>query len=262
MLAPKFLALAAAASASLVLANDAQLPLGVNNFNVASLNTAQRESLLLELFDAMDIEQAMTLTGHGEELLENRLRLVRVFGESEAHWMTEADKLRLKRAGKDFEDLTETPDLGKLNAQRASQLYDKPPVSKLSAEDKEDVRRIWEGITDKHLRADIEKLTSFWNRNAYSNWGKLSSEWVQGHVTEILAGATKKVKTTVTAFPHSFPQSSVIAHIEAAGDDTAEKKLVIIGAHQDSLNYRMPFFRSPVRPTSASFSPSCVANVK
>lgn len=38
-------------------------------------------------------------------------RLIHVFGEAEAEWMTEGDKLRLRRQGKKFRDITDHQEL-------------------------------------------------------------------------------------------------------------------------------------------------------
>lgn len=46
-----------------------------------------------------------------EQLAERRL--LRVFGESSAQWMTEGDKMRLKRQGKQFTDITDHEDFYK-----------------------------------------------------------------------------------------------------------------------------------------------------
>ncbi|KAH7105994.1 Zn-dependent exopeptidase [Auriculariales sp. MPI-PUGE-AT-0066] len=247
MLAPKSLGLLVATCASIYCARayDAQLPLTggfAGRLDVVSLSAQEQEALLQELYANMDVVDLMHMTGHGAGLDDERL--VHMFGEDEARWMTEGDKLRLKKAGYYFADITETPNLGQLNAQRPSQLYSAPLLSTMTDSGRKDIRRMFTGLGDKHLRADIEKLTSFWNRNAYSNWGKLSSEWVLEHVKGIVSGASK-LNTDVRQFAHKFPQSSVIAHLEGADDETANKTLVIIGAHQDSLNYAMPYHRAP-----------------
>lgn len=53
-------------------------------------------------------------------------RLLHVFGEAEAEWMTEGDKLRLRRQGKKFRDITDHQELYKdsvnVQAGKASKL--------------------------------------------------------------------------------------------------------------------------------------------
>jgi len=52
---------------------------------------------------------------------------------------------------------------------------------------------------------------------------------------------------TRSEFSHKFVQNSIIASIEASDDTTKteDKELIILSAHQDSLNYRLPFYRAP-----------------
>ncbi|TRM57458.1 hypothetical protein BD626DRAFT_412021 [Schizophyllum amplum] len=161
--------------------------------------------------------------------------------------MTEGDKFRLKQQGLEFIDITEHPNLGQLNAQRASRFVS--PEPRLSAQSSGAVNALLAGeITTDHMRTDIVKLSSFWTRSYRSNWGLLSSNWVFDHVSSILAAKpSDKTKVSVTKFPHKFVQNSVILRLEAADDTTpeAEKEVVIVGAHQDSLNYKLPFFRAP-----------------
>ena len=98
--------------------------------------------------------------------------------------MTEGDKLRLKQQGLEFMDITEHPSLGALNAQRPQRFVN--PEPKLSAQSSDAIRALLAGeITSDHLRADITKLSSFWNRSYRSNWGLLSSNWVFDHVSSV-----------------------------------------------------------------------------
>ncbi|KAH7106739.1 Zn-dependent exopeptidase [Auriculariales sp. MPI-PUGE-AT-0066] len=215
----------------------AQQPL----YNVQSMTAAQRESLMLDLWSEMDVVDLMHLTGHGDGLDEKRL--VDVFGESAPRWMTEGDKLRLKRLGTAFMDITDHEDLGRVNAMRPSQLHSAPV--ELSNDDtvKKTIEKLFEPLDDSHLRADIKELTAFYNRNYKSDNGRKSSDWVFDHVSSIVSKST--LKTSVTKFAHSFAQSSVVARLEDPLDDTKDKPVIIIGGHADSLNYLLPWYRAP-----------------
>lgn len=241
-------AFAAFAAAATVVAQDAQLPLtktpGV--LDVRAMSAAQRETLMLDIWASMDVVDLMRITGNDYGLDEQRL--VHIFDEDEPRFMTEGDKLRLKRAGRSFMDITEHTDLGALNAQRPSQLHSSRALSPmLPPSDKERLRAAMEVLDEQNLRDDIATLSSFWNRNYRSEWGRKSSHWIFKHVQGILnvTNADSKLRTSVRKFPHKFPQSSIIARIEAVDDDAEDKHLIIVGAHQDSLNYRMPFYRAP-----------------
>ncbi|KZV80603.1 Zn-dependent exopeptidase [Exidia glandulosa HHB12029] len=209
------------------------------------MSPTQREALMLDIWRSMDIVDLMRVTGHDDGLDDERL--VHVFGEDAPRLMTEGDKLRLKRQGREFMDITDHTSLGAFNAQRASLVYARPPVSALANSTRDRLHVVMNSLDDKHLRKDIEILSSFWNRNYRSLWGKRSSDWIFSHVQDILNSSSSKLVTGVFKFAHAFPQSSVIARLEAKDDDTRpmDKELVIIGAHLDSLNYEMPFYRAP-----------------
>ncbi|KAL1738547.1 hypothetical protein HDZ31DRAFT_50819, partial [Schizophyllum fasciatum] len=83
---------------------------------------------------------------------------------------------------------------------------------------------------------------SFWTRSYRSAWGARSSDWLHGYVSEIVAAADPSVRITVRRVEHAFPQKSLVVRIENADQPP---RLVILGAHQDSLNYKLPFYRAP-----------------
>jgi bacterial leucyl aminopeptidase len=173
--------------------------------------------------------------------------------------MTEGDKLRLKKAGSDFMDITDNQLLGAVNALRVrpQQAYD------FDATAADEVDRLMLGLDDAvdYLKADITKLSSFWTRSYRSQWGVLSSNWIHSQVSEVLRAclplntkltllqilSKSNLNTSVTKFAHSFPQNSVIAHLQHpdAPRNQSELSVIIVGAHQDSLNYQLPFFRAP-----------------
>ncbi|KAF7982506.1 hypothetical protein HWV62_28104 [Athelia sp. TMB] len=216
------------------------------NFITASFSPAQREEVLLALLGQHDVVDAMRMTGHGAGLEE--VRTIDVFGQEmriarlTRSSASEGEKLRLRKAGLSFMDITEHPTLGTLNAHRP-----RPPTTAsptLSASAQAAVERMTARLNTAHLRADLGALSAFWTRAYFTHWGARSSDWLFAQVEQILAGADSKVEVGVTKFRHAFPQNSVIARIERAGD-TSEKELVIVSAHQDSLNYLLPFYRAP-----------------
>ena len=79
-----------------------------------------------------------------------------------------------------------------------------------------------------------------------------------------MQAADPSVNITIRRLAHSFPQKSLIVRLESAADgastfipanedanefkdahDAEEPRVIIIGAHQDSLNYKLPFYRAP-----------------
>lgn len=97
-------------------------------------------------------------------------------------------------------------------------------------------------LSKKNMRKHLERFTSFHTRYYKSTYGAQSSAWlldlVNATVQESGAG---EFGAHVRAFEHPWGQNSVIATIPGKSD-----KVVVIGAHQDSINLFFPsFFAAP-----------------
>jgi leucyl aminopeptidase len=113
--------------------------------------------------------------------------------------------------------------IGKVTYPKAPKLNDtiKPLLSKLQQDP---------------MRENLAKFTSFHTRYYQSSYGAQSSQWLQGRVSEIVnASGAMEYGATVKAFPHPWGQNSIIATIPGKS-----KKIVVIGAHQDSINMFLP----------------------
>jgi leucyl aminopeptidase len=98
--------------------------------------------------------------------------------------MTEGDKYRLKKAGYNFMDITDHPNLGQINSQRA--LTNGVSLNNpIDDKTKSSIKAMMQGLDDKHLKADIAKLSSFWNRSYKSHWGLSSSNWIYDQVEAV-----------------------------------------------------------------------------
>ncbi|KAF8837815.1 Zn-dependent exopeptidase [Paxillus ammoniavirescens] len=170
-------------------------------------------------------------------------RLLQVFGR-EAVWMTEGDKLRLRKQGLSFMDLT-----GREDHFAAKVSGEKQTVwPALQYQDK--VKEVIEGLKIEEMVYNLGNLTSFHNRYYRSELGAQSSRWIYDKVLEIVSGAPPDVHLSLETFTHSFPQPSVIARFEptfgrASPNPTISMQRIIIGAHQDSANYRFPLLPAP-----------------
>lgn len=94
------------------------------------------------------------------------------------------------------------------------------------------------------MKETLEKFTSFHTRYYRSDTGKKSQEWL----LETIKAATDNYRynLTVEEFKHSWPQSSIVARFEGSGNKTEKGQIVVLGAHQDSVNMWLPSFgRSP-----------------
>jgi leucyl aminopeptidase len=129
--------------------------------------------------------------------------------------------------------VTDTPDLGALNAQKLNaqkvSYPSKPAYTKT-------VKPLLKELDKSNMRKHLEKFTSFHTRYYKSEYGAQSSAWLLSQVNSTLneAGALAH-GAYVKAFPHSWGQSSIIATIPGKSDKT-----VVIGAHQDSINMFFP----------------------
>ncbi|KAI5828256.1 Zn-dependent exopeptidase [Schizophyllum commune Tattone D] len=237
---------------ALVSAQDVQLPLsGDRCANAIALDAPSALSVLqpAEVLDAWQDMGVMDLLKEvGDDCGLEEERLVEVFGEGEARWMTEGDKLRLRAEGFDFMDITDHQDLGSIRrALPPTQLPSALP--EISVDALGEIVRLTDDLTDyTQMQDDLANLTSFWTRSYRSLWGARSSDWLYGYVGDIVKAADPSVNITIRRFTHSFPQKSLVVRLESAADDAhyaEDPRLIIIGAHQDSLNYKLPFYRAP-----------------
>ncbi|KAH7921874.1 Zn-dependent exopeptidase [Leucogyrophana mollusca] len=179
--------------------------------------------------------------GNAAELDEPRL--LQVFGQ-EAKWMTEGDKLRLRSQGLKFMDLTGYEDLKAQGALVGIQ----SAWPELQYQDK--VRAVTSNLRTEPMRENLANLTSFHNRYYRSEYGVQSSRWIYDQILKIISTAPSSVRLSLETFPHSFAQPSVIARFEpfygrASPNPNIELPRIIVGAHQDSANYRLPLLPAP-----------------
>ncbi|KAG6162704.1 Leucine aminopeptidase 1 [Claviceps purpurea] len=153
----------------------------------------------------------------------------------ETQWVTEDEKWELRRNGLQFMDITATRDLGqKQFTTKTSVTFPRKCVQH------DAVKKLVPELDKKRMRKHLQKLTSFHTRYYNSDYGRQSSEWLLGLVTDIIKGAGAEGKVTARSFPHTWKQSSVIATIPGKSNST-----IIIGAHQDSINLWLPILAAP-----------------
>lgn len=136
-------------------------------------------------------------------------------------------------------DITDFQGLGATSAMKAFKKITYP--EKPQAQDK--VKPILKTLDKSNMRANLEKFTSFYTRYYKSDYGKQSGNWLFNRVQTTVedAKSDKRPEITFKQFHHSWPQSSIIAHIPGRTNKT-----VVIGAHQDSINLFLPsLLRAP-----------------
>ncbi|KAK9451797.1 uncharacterized protein V1518DRAFT_453485 [Limtongia smithiae] len=193
-----------------------------------------RFSLISSSLLTASIVSAALLSEYNSQtsLNPNEMRLVQT--ASGAQWITEADKLQLKRAGKKFMDITDTEDDVQVTVNVTF-----PESISFAAQ----AAPILAKINATYMQSNLETFTSFYTRYYKSTTGAESSQWLFDTVKAIAA-----VNPSIKVFPfhHPWPQTSLIARIPGANAGTVDDRVVVVGAHQDSINLIFPsFFGSP-----------------
>ncbi|KAK7206565.1 hypothetical protein BZA70DRAFT_235767 [Myxozyma melibiosi] len=167
----------------------------------------------------------------------NELRLIETATGAQ-QWITEADKLQMKRAGKRFMDITELASSDEavpavtINVTYPAEVQYFDQASPMLA-----------NISIDNMKVNLENFTSFYTRYYKSPTGADSSQWLFDTVKAVAA-----VNPSIKVFPfhHAWPQTSLIARIPGLKAGTAEDRTVVVGAHQDSINLIFPsFFGAP-----------------
>ncbi|KAK2041985.1 peptidase family M28 [Colletotrichum somersetense] len=169
----------------------------------------------------------------------SKARLIHVFGEKKAEWMTEGDKLRLRRKGRKFRDITDFQDLYADSVDAQSGKANLPDITHQRL-----VRPLFSKVNQTAMRDVLEHMTGFYNRYYGGPTGEQSSVWLHDHIAGIIAASPLHAHISLEYFTHEFPQSSIIARFEPKVRDFS-KPLTIIGAHQDSANYLFPLLPAP-----------------
>ncbi|KAI8057914.1 hypothetical protein BDF22DRAFT_724880 [Syncephalis plumigaleata] len=154
-------------------------------------------------------------------------RLIQTSEHGEPEWMSERQVELLMRHRVRFMDITETYKDGK-------QLK---------------VQQYLDTMNTKLMKATLERLTSFHTRYYKSKTGKDSQKFLHRTIKKIVRDADRDTdqgrssKVAIELFEHKWPQSSIIAKFEGS---KYPDEVVVIGAHQDSVNLWLPSFgRAP-----------------
>ncbi|KAJ5404340.1 peptidase family M28 [Penicillium cosmopolitanum] len=168
-------------------------------------------------------------------------RLLRRLGapNAKAEWMTEGDKMRLRREGVKFMDITDHEDFYK---EQVDALAGKPRLPDLVHERL--IRPLFPFVDTGRMFGVLEHMTGYYNRYFDDIHGELSSEWLYNHISQIIAKSPLHTHISLEYFTHPFRQSSIIARFEPKVRNF-KQPLTILGAHQDSANYLFPLLPAP-----------------
>ncbi|KAJ3167806.1 hypothetical protein HK101_011704 [Irineochytrium annulatum] len=175
---------------------------------------------------------------------EQGFRLIST-SESEAHWMSEDEILGLIRQQIHFMDITDQ-DIESVASLAPPKTF--TPPKEISHQDIVDP--LASNVSVAHLTSWLTEFTSFKTRYYQSASGAESAQWIYDQAREVAEDADKKVKVSISKFEHTWAQFSVLVRVEAEeeakGDDEEDLPIVVISAHQDSINQWNPWWgRSP-----------------
>lgn len=168
-----------------------------------------------------------------------RPRLLHVYGEKEAQWMTEGDKLRLRRKGRKFADITDFEDFyakqdtistmgGKAREFNNSFLVESLGLMALERLffanhslntdvpgliHQRLVKPLAAKVSTRRMHDDLEELTSFYTRYFGSVTGEQSAQWIYDHLAEVSAFNLKLAMAADAFLDHqrlTFPHAHLI----------------------------------------------------
>ncbi|KAK5108030.1 Leucine aminopeptidase 1 [Meristemomyces frigidus] len=174
------------------------------------------------------VQQVVNQIASGQNPLQPAERFLIELSPDETQWVTEEEKWALRRQGKQFFDITNTPDLGIIStaSKKTTVKYPSKPAYNST------IDPLLAHLDKKLMRKHLETFTSFHTRYYKSDYGKQSSQWLFDQVNTTLADAGAGI---VQFFEHPWGQNSIIATLPGKSEKT-----VVIGAHQDSINLFLP----------------------
>ena len=168
-------------------------------------------------------------------------RLVQTSPDQAPYWTTELGKQLLWYRGIHFMDVTNTPQLGQLNAVRL-QANNRSTQFPAKVEHKRQLKQVFKHISQDGPRKHLEQFTSFHTRYYKSETGRQSQAWLFKTVSDLVKDVDY---ITVEEFPHPWGQNSILLRVKGSNATlTSSKGVTILGAHQDSTNL-FPFFAAP-----------------
>lgn len=132
-----------------------------------------------------------------------------------------------------FMDVTDHPEVFTTEAERSVQRSALTTILAIQGQPKQQeiVQPLLSQVLASRMLETVKTLSDFENRLNNSAEGVQAAEWIKSQF--IKAGAHRS-DTQVDFFNHKFQQPSVVAQIKGEGPLASE--IVVIGAHEDSIN--------------------------
>ncbi|KAH3673262.1 hypothetical protein WICMUC_003721 [Wickerhamomyces mucosus] len=168
--------------------------------------------------------------------LLNEERLIVTSEDSSPIKVTETDKLKFRRNGVRFIDITNHQNWFWSTKEEKVKvpIYNYPTNISYSKQ----VEDLVEDINKDNLKSNLAEFSSFYSRYYKSDNGLKSSTWLFERLQSIIADNNNYgLNVTVEKFIHDWAQFSIIVKIE--GHKTPED-IIVVGSHQDSANLLLP----------------------
>jgi len=158
--------------------------------------------------------------------IQEELRLIKTSEEKAAEWMTQDQIWELIGKHENFIDVTDV----KIPAiQEEVDTKAIPTTIRFQST----VEPLLELIDGPRIEEFVTAFSSYHTRYYTSTTGLASQQWLLNQVRESIVGYPGTA--SVREFAHSFQQSSIIATIQGS-DSNLSSEVIVIGAHQDSVN--------------------------
>lgn len=174
---------------------------------------------------------SMPAMGHSAPaLLHSEKRLIQT-GENEIRWMTPEEIAALSHSRHEqgrcggYMDITDHQDLIATPV-RAFDIEGRATLANTVL-----VQQLVKEVSAENLKASVTKLSSFPSRFYTTDSGLASATWIRDTFAKLAEGRSD---VKVEFFQHKWKQPSVIARIQ--GTDRLAEEIVVLGAHQDSVN--------------------------
>ncbi|KAH8593508.1 aminopeptidase-like protein [Bisporella sp. PMI_857] len=191
-----------------------------------ALSAASVKARFVEQYELNQVVLDGHLAGSEQFLIE--------LAPGETRWVTEDEKWELRRNGKNFMDITHTPDLGTINEFYADSKKETSFPSKTAYE--KELKPLLDNLTKSNMEDNLKTFTAFHTRYYKSDYGAQSSKWLLKNVQGLIKDAgAEKYGVHAEHFKHPWGQHSIIATIPGKSNST-----VVVGAHQDSINLWLP----------------------
>ncbi|KAI8398102.1 Peptidase family M28 [Nakaseomyces glabratus] len=153
-------------------------------------------------------------------------------GDGQLRQVTEYDKLKLRRRGIKFFDVTDVL-FFRSEEDPVVADYNYP----MQMHQRDTVHGVLDKIDKESMYADLSKLTSFYTRYYKSAEGVKSADWVLSRIANITNGLEKDFVQIEQVSHKGWDQYSIVVRFKGT---SLPDNIVVIGSHHDSINLLLP----------------------